>query len=233
MCSLLEPQRKALYDVVVAHPQGIGREDAARALGLDRSLAAYHLDRLVDIGLLDVEYRRLSGRTGPGAGRPAKIYRRSRREFARAVPPRDYELAARLLAAVLEQHLSDGARVDVQTSVSPIAARIVNEVAPQQPLRRPGALARVASVLADTGYEPYDDDTGAIRLRNCPFHALMDQHRDLVCSLNHALLNGIVEAVGVQADVALEPAEGTCCVAIRPRRVLRRRQATVPTGQPW
>lgn len=216
MCSLLEPQRKALYDVVVEQPNGIGREDAAQAVGMDRSLAAYHLDRLVASGLLEVEYRRLSGRSGPGAGRPAKIYRRSRREFVSAVPPRDYELAARLLAAVLEQRLADGAPVDVSKSLAPIATRIVDEAAPAPPRRsqRQG-WGRLASVLVATGYEPYDDGAGAIRLRNCPFHGLMDQHRDLVCTLNHALLDRVVEVAGVQADVALEPAEDACCVRIR------------------
>ncbi len=238
MCSLLEPQRKALYDVVIRHPGGIGRDDAARELRIDRSLAAYHLDRLVDSGVLDVEYRRLSGRTGPGAGRPAKIYRRSRREFVSAIPPRDYELAARLLAAVLETHLADGRLVDARPAVSPIATRIVGQVGPQQPpdVAEGGASARLASVLVATGYEPYDDSDGTVRLRNCPFHALTDDHRDLVCRLNHALLDRVADAAGVRADVAFEPTEDGCCVEIRPRRrpgrgTGARQVRTVPNGR--
>jgi len=95
---LSEPVRRALYAHVAEQPQPVGRDAAAVAVGVSRSLAAFHLDRLVDAGLLDVTYRRLSGRSGPGAGRPAKLYLRSSRQVELSLPARRYELAARLFA---------------------------------------------------------------------------------------------------------------------------------------
>src|SRR4029079_17932770 len=87
-----EPVRRQLYDLVAARQQAVSRDEAARGAGISRALAAFHLDRLVEAGLLAVEYRRLSGRTGPGAGRPAKLYRRAPGEISVSVPDRHYEL---------------------------------------------------------------------------------------------------------------------------------------------
>src|SRR5512141_2158384 len=85
---LSEPARRALYVYVADRQADVGRDEAARAVGVSRSLAGFHLDRLVEEGLLEASFRRLSGRTGPGAGRPAKVYRRSRRQLEVSLPPR-------------------------------------------------------------------------------------------------------------------------------------------------
>src|SRR5580704_4402161 len=100
--SLDDPVRHRLYQFVAARGTPVGRDEAAAAAGIGRPLAAYHLDKLVELGLLTASYQRPPGRGGPGAGRPAKRYARSAAEFTVAVPPREYELAARLLAAAVE-----------------------------------------------------------------------------------------------------------------------------------
>src|SRR5215217_6979126 len=99
---LVDPVRRALYRFVAGAGALVSRDEAASAVGVSRSLAAYHLDRLADDGLLEVSYQRRTGRSGPGAGRPAKLYRRAPGEITVSVPPRDYELAARLLAAAVD-----------------------------------------------------------------------------------------------------------------------------------
>src|SRR4051794_22063294 len=98
LTSLGDATRRRVYDHVAAQPRPASRDEAAEAAGIGRTLAAYHLDRLAAEGLLEVTYVRRSGRTGPGAGRPAKLYARADREVALSVPPRDYPVAARLLA---------------------------------------------------------------------------------------------------------------------------------------
>src|SRR5690348_17436989 len=90
---LEEPKRRQLYDVVAASPSPVGRDEAAAAAGISRELAAFHLDRMAAAGLLATEYRRLGNRRGPGAGRPAKLYRRADREISVSLPARDYERA--------------------------------------------------------------------------------------------------------------------------------------------
>ena len=92
--ALGDPLRRRLYEHVADSGGEVGRAEAAEALGIQRTLAAHHLDRLVDAGLLDVGRRKVSGREGPGSGRPAKLYRRSESEVSIQLPPRDYELAA-------------------------------------------------------------------------------------------------------------------------------------------
>ena len=78
--ALADDTRRELYELVVGAQEPVGREQAARALCLPLRTVAFHLDRLADEGLLEVEFRRLTGRTGPGAGRPSKLYRRAARE---------------------------------------------------------------------------------------------------------------------------------------------------------
>lgn len=98
LSSLDDPVRRRLYDYVAARPAPVTRDGAAAAVGVGRSLVAYHLDKLVDARILAVSYEHRSDRRGPGAGRPAKYYSLAREELSVSVPPRSYGLLAALLA---------------------------------------------------------------------------------------------------------------------------------------
>jgi predicted ArsR family transcriptional regulator len=184
-----------------------------------RSVAAFHLDRLVADGLLTTEYRRLSGRQGPGAGRPAKLYRRAPGELSVSVPARRYDLAAQLLAAAVDEATHDGEPVaPTLTRIATESGRRLGERARAAAGARPGrqALADAAlAALEAQGYEPRRDGDDVV-LANCPFHALVDERRDLVCGMNRDLLSGMAAAVGDEVISArLEPTEGVCCVRLR------------------
>src|SRR5712691_9640752 len=99
--SLSEPSRRALYRYVAGSPAEVSREQAAKATRVSRVLAAFHLDRLVKAGLLEATFRRVSGKTGPGAGRPSKLYRRASRSIEISLPEKRYELLSRLLASAV------------------------------------------------------------------------------------------------------------------------------------
>ena len=200
LSALDDPVRRRLYEHVGRSIEPVGRDAAAAAAGVTRSLAAYHLDRLAAEGLLDVAYERRSGRSGPGAGRPAKLYARAEREFSASAPPRDYGVAARLLA---EAAASDPSG-KTASALHNAAVRLGRESA--------GEPGDVAELLTARGYEPYDDD-GVLRLRNCPFHAAARRHPEVVCDMNLALVRGLLE--GRDVDAVLEPAPGRCCVALR------------------
>jgi predicted ArsR family transcriptional regulator len=219
IASLAEPQRRALYRLIARHSEPVSKDQAAAALGVARSVAAFHLDRLVDEGLLVAEYRRLTGRQGPGAGRPAKLYRRAERGVAVSVPPRSYDLAALLLArAVDEATRSDEPVAPIVARVAAQHGRRLGQRARQLASPRPSqrALGDAAlAVLEEEGYEPRPDG-GEVVLANCPFHALVEEQRDLVCNLNYHLLDGLADAVGGGAiEARLAPADGVCCVRIR------------------
>ena len=206
-----EPVRLRLYEWAVAQARPVGREEAARAVGISRSLATFHLDRLVDGGLLDADYRRLNGRTGPGAGRPARVYWRSPREISVSLPERRYELAARVMVEALEKSARAGRSVRE-------AAHGVGETIGSAARGRT-ARSSLRSALSENGYEPTQPDAdGVIRLRNCPFHALVEEHRPLVCDMNLALAEGIADAIGADASLRprLDPQPGYCCVTFGP-----------------
>ena len=209
--SLAEPVRRALYEYVVAQPQPVGREEAAAAVDVPGHKANFHLDRLVDEGLLEVEFRRLTGRTGPGAGRPAKLYRRSDREWAVSLPPRRYDLVGHILAAGVER--AGRERVDLDDALRD-AAVAEGETLGAAARSVPGSPS-LAEVLAAQGYQPRtDDDT--IVLANCPFDSLAKEHTSLVCGLNCSFVQGVADGLGRDdVEARLEPRPGLCCVTVR------------------
>jgi len=219
LSSLDDPLRRRLYEVVTSRPGPVSRDEAASAAGIGRALAAYHLDKLVESGLLTASYQRPPGRSGPGAGRPAKLYTRSDREFAVTVPPREYELAARLLVQAVEADPSDRSRAALAEAArrlgTELGAAFRLAAAAGPPDVRDAAKRDVNGVLTQHGYEPCHGSDGVIRLRNCPFHQLTEQHREVVCGMNLALVEGLVDGLGADGlRPVLDPQPGHCCVAI-------------------
>lgn len=210
LAPLADPVRRRLYAFVARQAGAVDRDTAAQALGIGRPLAAFHLDRLAAADLLSVEYRRRSGRSGPGAGRPAKFYRRrTGPDVVVSLPPRSYDLAAEILAEGAEGR--------------PEATDRVLEAARRRGVGLAGATTSdhgrgaLLDLLEDTGYEPQEEADGAVLLRNCPFHALVQDHRALTCSMNLALLDALCTTLG-DADLRAEPRpeDGYCCVAFVP-----------------
>jgi predicted ArsR family transcriptional regulator len=214
--ALDEPVRRALFDLVARRESPLSRDEAAEALGLARSTAAFHLDRLVDEGLLEVEFRRLSGRSGPGAGRTSKLYRRSPREVSVSLPERRYDLAGDIFAEAIDRSLRDG--VEVRRAVVEVAESRGRELAAtSEDVPEGSDLDRTAAVLARHGYQPRGTD-GAVCLVNCPFDRLAREHTELVCSMNLSLVGGVLDGLGCDSlEAVLEPEEGLCCVKARAR----------------
>jgi predicted ArsR family transcriptional regulator len=219
IAALADPVRRALYRSVLAASGPMSRDQAAEAVGVPRPTAKFHLDKLVVDGLLEVEFARPAGRNGPGAGRPAKLYRRSARQFAVSLPDRRYELAGRLLARAV----ADAQREEVPVGRALArAAREAGGALGEEARRRAGkrpsrarSLAATASILRECGYEPRTEGRG-IALANCPFDALARDYTDVVCAMNLELIDGLVHGFdrsGLEATP--DPAPGRCCVQIR------------------
>ena len=218
---LQDPVRRRLYEYVAAQGREVGRNEAAEAAGVARSLAAHHLDRLTEAGLLESGSRRLTGRSGPGAGRPAKVYTRARAERSVSLPARDYRTAAELLAEAAEQA---GLDAGLCAAARRRGEALRGSAAPC------GGLEEAMEMLAARGYEPHlegvegvrdaegaEGATGAaagvVRMRNCPFHAVAERFPPLVCGMNLALLEGLLGADGpVRARMDARP--GECCVVV-------------------
>jgi predicted ArsR family transcriptional regulator len=215
--ALADSNRRALYEYVVGRGEPVGREEAATALGLAVSTAGFHLDKLVAEGLLETEYRRLTGRTGPGAGRPSKLYRRGSRQFAVSLPPRRYDLVGNILSAAVERAAGGE---DLAAAVDSCATAEGTEVGAQARAAGSGHDVEAVAALLDThGYESRvgsgQRGRTCIELGNCPFHSLATRHTALVCGLNRHFVQGVVDGLGAEgAQARLDPAEGRCCVTV-------------------
>jgi predicted ArsR family transcriptional regulator len=219
LAGLGDPIRRALYRHVAERGVPISRDEAAHAVGISRPLAAYHLDKLVDDGLLEPRYHHRGGRRGPGAGRPTKHYVRADRQIELSLPARDYAALAELLAGAVEADPSGTASAALNRAAATLGAELGTEAAsgvapdgdPDQ------VLAAVRQALAARGYEPYDGPDGTIRLRNCPFDRIAAQHRQVVCGANHAMLQALTDQLdGGPGTVraVLDPQPGRCCVTL-------------------
>ncbi|MGH3821752.1 MAG: helix-turn-helix transcriptional regulator [Pseudonocardiaceae bacterium] len=219
VAALDDPTRRRLYDYVVRQSAPVSRDDAASAFELPRTTAAFHLDRLVDEGLLDVIYQRRTGRTGPGAGRPAKLYQRSDQHVAVSLPQRHYDLAGRLLSSALEHAERSGgsprASLDQQAYQ---LGRELGETARSDAGDRDTGDTRdtVLRVLEAYGFQPRIEG-GDVTLANCPFHTLAQEYTELVCGMNLRLLDGLLDGLAPTGLTAhLDPAPPHCCVRLEP-----------------
>lgn len=215
VAALDEPTRRRVYEHVAAQQESVSRDDAAASLELPRTTAAFHLDRLVDEGLLEVIFARRSGRRGPGAGRPAKLYRRSRRQVTVSLPDRRYDLPGWLLAAAVHEAERSGesprAVLDRRSYERGVE---IGEAARAGVSNGEGDAAM--EVLSAYGFEPRMDE-GAVVLGNCPFHALAQDYPETVCGMNARLLDGVLDGLGVTHwQALLRPAPDACCVRLNP-----------------
>jgi predicted ArsR family transcriptional regulator len=203
--SLSDPTRLALYELVSRSSEPVSRDAAAEAVGLSRSTTAFHLDRLADEGLLQVEYRRLSGKTGPGSGRPSKLYRRVADEVTVSVPERHYDFAGHVLASAIERSMETGTAVkDALSEIAEDAGRVLAE-----------GSESLTDSLEENGFEPMAEGSDVV-LGNCPFAALAQRHTGLVCEMNYHLVKGMEQAARDSHTVRSEPGAARCCIRITP-----------------
>jgi predicted ArsR family transcriptional regulator len=223
VAALADPVRRDLYLYVSAQTAPVSRDQASDALGIARHTAKFHLDKLAEEGLLDVSFKRLSERRGPGAGRPTKFYARSSRQLSVILPERRYDVAGKLLATAIDDAATQGTTpADALSAAGAGWGRSVADQARASAGPRPSPeqlLASTCQALAENGYEPQRTG-GAIVLRNCPFDALAREHTELVCGMNLAIMTAVTERVQDTVLVArLEPAPDRCCVVLVPADV--------------
>ena len=222
IAALGEPLRRALYRYVAGQESPVNRDQAAEGAGVARHVAKFHLDKLVEEGLLETTFGRPPGRTGPGAGRPAKLYRRSSREIEVSVPDRRYDLAGTLLARAVTDAERDSVPVrDALLRAARDTGQSLGADARARSGPRPSRAALTVAareVLEELGYEPRPDG-GGVELANCPFHALAADYTELVCGMNLELMGGMLAGLGPSGlEACADPVPGKCCVRLRPQR---------------
>jgi predicted ArsR family transcriptional regulator len=218
---LSEFRRREAYDFVVAQGRPVTRDEVSAGVSMTRSLAAFHLDKLADAGLLSTSFRRPADRvSGPGAGRPSKLYEASALEIDVSIPPRRYDVLGRIMAKALA---SSNDRSDGTTTAARRVAREEGVDVGRQHTATGRTSKRklrtaVNETLAQYGYEPRTQGT-SILLSNCPYRALVDVTPRLICELNENFVTGMIAGLAADEVVAAElcgPIDNNCCVRIRP-----------------
>jgi predicted ArsR family transcriptional regulator len=215
VAALDDPVRAAIFSHVTRAGREVSRDQAARAVGVSRRVAAAHLDHLVNGGWLEVSFRRLSGRVGPGAGRTSKLYRRSSQRVDVSLPARNYELLARVMASAVQLDQAAVSRLAHSAGkfgsvMGASAARRVGGSRGRNPV-----MTALTHQLDELGFEPYLDEERVLRLRNCPFHDMARENSDVVCATNLAFMRGLAGGLGSPVTASLELNPATCCVAFR------------------
>jgi predicted ArsR family transcriptional regulator len=217
LIALCEPARRDLYLFVISRGGWVTRNEAAKALRLGPGMVAHHLDRLAEDGLLEVAYRRLTGRSGPGAGRPAKLYRRADRQFQLTIPPRNPAVVGQLLTEAIHRAGLEAEPVRRQLLEAAREAGVDagHRGRAGRPTSSPGRA--FVDLLSNLGYGP-EESGGELMVTNCPYEPLAEQDPELVCSMNRALVEGVMHGVGLRgAACSLRPpTQGECCVRVTP-----------------
>jgi predicted ArsR family transcriptional regulator len=219
--ALEDDLRRRMYVFIRAQGRPVSRDEAAHHVGISRKLAAFHLDKLVERGLLTAHYARLPGRGGRGAGRSSKLYEPSDLQVDVSIPERRYDIVGEIMLAALTEDSKESPREAARRIAYDRGHAHGEEVKAELRLRPPGServLAVAEETLAGYGYEPYRVGDETISLRNCPFHDLSRRAPELVCGLNREFIDGLLRGLGNDSvEAALEPTPGECCVKLRAR----------------
>lgn len=217
VAALGDPIRRRLYEFVAQQGESVSRDMAAAGVEIARHVAKFHLDKLEEEGLLETEYRRPSGKKGPGAGRPTKYYRRSSREISVSLPERHYDLAARVLAQAIT--MSQKSNTPIALALEKSAITFGQLMAQEVHTKLQGGTDKVdvasaiSEVLDDHGYEPRMEEERLV-LANCPFHSLATEYTALICGINHNLMSALINDLPRSYRADLAPAPGRCCVTL-------------------
>lgn len=215
---LTDDIRRRLYQFVRRSEQSVTREEAAKEISISAKLAAFHLDKLVQGGLLDSDFDTPVG-SRRRVGHAPKRYRASSLQVMLSLPQRRYDLVGEILIGAFSNTHPDDPPAAAARQVAFERGRQIGTDRRQQLGRgRLGAERTVGEsrgLLEELGFEPADDAAGGLVLRNCPFHALAKRDPQLVCALNASFIDGILRGLGNSTVSAeLVPQEGMCCVRV-------------------
>jgi predicted ArsR family transcriptional regulator len=215
---LVDPLRRRLYQLVCRQAQPVSRDEAAAAAGISRGLAAFHLDKLVDAGLLRARFEAPPARVRR-VGRRPKLYERADLEVAVTIPERRYHLVGEVLVDAIAQATPEESGLAAATRTAMARGVALGaEVRQQRRLGRIGperALTMATEVVEGYGYQPYQLDQHTVGLRNCPFQRLARRAPEVVCAINRSLLGGLLRGLGDQrVQAVLAPRSDACCVQL-------------------
>ncbi len=192
--TLGDPTRRGIYVTIRESAEPMTASQIAELFEIHANVARHHLDRLVADGYLQVTRKRPSGRTGPGAGRPAKHYEPTRKNVSVQFPARRYDLLAELLLRVIERIAPDNAAAIADEIGREYGRELAAEIGFPDESGYDTAAIAVAKALIGVGFE-VEARPGEHELvtRFCPFGESAKNHPAIVCQLDQGLVSGLLE----------------------------------------
>ena len=200
-------------------------DEAATALEVHRSVARGRLERLVRAGVLETSFARPSGRAGPGAGRPAKLYAAAPEARALEFPPRRFPT---LVARLLDEVPADGREEALRAAGEDFGRDLARAAGLRPRTRVEDGLERVCAAVRSLGFhaalDQVDADTAVINTPTCPLRPLVMEHpeaalidRGMWAGLVEGGIHGVrAESVECETHTCLDGKE-SCAVVIRLR----------------
>lgn len=204
--ALGDPTRRAIYVAIRESPEPMTTARIAELFEIHPNVARHHLDKLATDGWLVVSHRRHTGKSGPGAGRPAKTYEASKREVSIHFSPRRYELLVELLMRVLQRVAPDQVSGIAQEVGMEYGRELAEEIGAPEDAGYAEAVQAVAVAMTGLGFS-MDPDVEGQRLltSHCPFGEAASDHPDVVCSLDRGIITGLVGSLGAGCEPVLVP----------------------------
>ena len=193
--ALGDPTRRGIYLAVRQSPEPVTSARIAELFTIHPNVARHHLDRLAEDGYLRVTHQRRNGRTGPGAGRPAKCFEATSKSIS-LHPGRRYDLLVELLVRVLDRVKSEGIGLIAEQVGRDYGRDIAQSIGTPQDPGYEAAVQALVRVMGGVGFEVSADPHGQRLLTShCPFGEAATGHPEVICSLDRGMVAGIMGAL--------------------------------------
>jgi predicted ArsR family transcriptional regulator len=205
----LGQSRAKVLDLLRAAGAPLGVRQVADRAGLHANTARFHLDALVEAGLAA---RAPLARSGPG--RPSTAYWAVE---GGAAGRRRYRLLAEMLSSLIAGVMPEPGQAAAEAGRE-WGRYLTEQPAPYRRLDADEAVGRLTATLEEIGFAPEPAAGGTqyqLRLRQCPFREVAQNHQEVVCSLHLGLMQGALARMRapVTADRLQPFAEPSLCIA--------------------
>ena len=180
--------RYAIYLELARATRPLSTSDVAEVLGLHPNTVRPHLERMREVGLLDVEVD-----SRGSVGRPQHRYSLAADAPSLGLEPPTFPLMAGLLANVA------AACAPEADHVAAVGRDHGRHAARARAVTGTGCVDSVRAELAELGFDPVEDTDGdvvTIAFTRCPFQTLAEAFPELVCHLHRGMVEGMVEVLG-------------------------------------
>jgi predicted ArsR family transcriptional regulator len=206
--ALGDPTRRAIFIAVRESPEPMTSAAIAELFTIHPNVARHHLDKLAADGYLQVSHRRPAGRTGPGAGRPAKCYETTEKAIDVHFPSRRPDLLVELLVRLVQRLAPDDIAAVAEDVGRQYGRELAAEVGTPEEDGYQEAVTAVAQAMSGLGFGISQDTSAAtsrLLTSHCPFGAAAAGHPDVVCSLDRGIVSGLFERLSDRCEPVLHP----------------------------